>query len=125
MKIRLALSLAWASLWHRRRVLTLATLTLTLSVTLLLGVQYLRTEVRQSFTNTISGTDLIVGARSGQLNLLLYTGASEKAAPPWGRSLASGSVPSSSRSQRVHGSPRARRPRRRAHFRPKPRRAHP
>ncbi|MBO6851355.1 MAG: FtsX-like permease family protein, partial [Marinobacter sp.] len=26
-----------------------------------------------SFTNTISGTDLIVGARSGQLNLLLYT----------------------------------------------------
>lgn len=73
MKIRLALSLAWASLWHRRRVLTLATLTLTLSVTLLLGVQYLRTEVRQSFTNTISGTDLIVGARSGQLNLLLYT----------------------------------------------------
>lgn len=73
MRIRLALSLAWASLWHRRRVLALVTLTLTLSVTLLLGVQYLRTEVRQSFTNTISGTDLIVGARSGQLNLLLYT----------------------------------------------------
>ncbi|MGM0768783.1 MAG: ABC transporter permease [Pseudomonadota bacterium] len=73
MKTRLALSLAWASLWHRRRVLALVTLTLTLSVTLLLGVQYLRTEVRQSFTNTISGTDLIVGARSGQLNLLLYT----------------------------------------------------
>jgi len=73
MKVRLALSLAWASLWHRRRVLALVTLTLTLSVTLLLGVQYLRTEVRQSFTNTISGTDLIVGARSGQLNLLLYT----------------------------------------------------
>ncbi|MEX2476386.1 ABC transporter permease [Marinobacter sp.] len=73
MKIRLALSLAAASLWHRRRVLALVTLTLTLSVTLLLGVQYLRTEIKQSFTNTISGTDLIVGARSGQLNLLLYT----------------------------------------------------
>lgn len=73
MRLRLALSLAWASLWHRRRVLALVTLTLTLSVTLLLGVQYLRTEVRQSFSNTISGTDLIVGARSGQLNLLLYT----------------------------------------------------
>jgi putative ABC transport system permease protein len=71
--IRLALSLATASLWHRRRVLALACLTLTLSVTLLLGIQYLRTEVRQSFTNTITGTDLIVGARSGQLNLLLYT----------------------------------------------------
>ena len=72
-KIRLALSLASASLWYRRRVLALACLTLTLSVTLLLGIQYLRTEIRQSFTNTITGTDLIVGARSGQLNLLLYT----------------------------------------------------
>lgn len=71
--VRLALSLATASLWYRRRVLALVCLTLTLSVTLLLGIQYLRTEVRQSFTNTISGTDLIVGARSGQLNLLLYT----------------------------------------------------
>jgi len=73
MKTRLAFSLALASLWHRRRVLTLVCLTLTLSVSLLLGIQYLRTEVRQSFTSTISGTDLIVGARSGQLNLLLYT----------------------------------------------------
>ncbi|WP_434049717.1 ABC transporter permease [Marinobacter salarius] len=73
MNLRLALSLAMASLWHRRRVLALVTLTLTLSITLLLGVQYLRTEVKQSFTSTISGTDLIVGARSGQLNLLLYT----------------------------------------------------
>lgn len=73
MKLRLALALAIASLWHRRGVLALVTLTLTLSVTLLLGVQYLRTEVKQSFSNTISSTDLIVGARSGQLNLLLYT----------------------------------------------------
>ncbi len=72
-KVRLALSLATASLWYRRKVLALVCLTLTLSVTLLLGIQYLRTEVRQSFTSTISGTDLIVGARSGQLNLLLYS----------------------------------------------------
>ena len=33
----------------------------------------LSAEVKHSFTSTISGTDLIVGARSGQLNLLLYT----------------------------------------------------
>lgn len=71
--MRLALSLATASLWYRRKMLVLVCLTLTLSVTLLLGIQYLRTEIRQSFTSTISGTDLIVGARSGQLNLLLYT----------------------------------------------------
>ncbi len=73
MKARLALSLATASLWHRRKVLALVCLTLTLSVTLLLGIQYLRTEVKHSFTSTISDTDLIIGARSGQLNLLLYT----------------------------------------------------
>ena len=71
--LKLALSLAAASVWYRRRVLALVCLTLTLSVTLLLGIQYVRTEVRQSFTSTINGTDLIVGARSGQLNLLLYT----------------------------------------------------
>ncbi|MFL1484595.1 ABC transporter permease [Marinobacter sp. LN3S78] len=73
MRLPLALSLAAASLWHRRRVLLLVTLTLTLSVTLLLGVQYLRTEVRQSFNQSVSGTDLIIGARSGELNLLLYS----------------------------------------------------
>ncbi|AOY89848.1 peptide ABC transporter permease [Marinobacter salinus] len=73
MRARLAVSLALASLWHRKKVLALVCLTLTLSVSLLLGIQYLRTEVKQSFTSTISGTDLIVGARSGQLNLLLYT----------------------------------------------------
>jgi len=73
MKAELALNLALASLWHRRRVMALACLTLTLSVTLLLGIQYLRTEVRHTFTSTISGTDLIAGARSGPLNLLLYT----------------------------------------------------
>lgn len=73
MKAALALSLTAASLWHRRRILLLVTMTLTLSVTLLLGVQYLRTEVRQSFNSAVSGTDLIIGARSGELNLLLYS----------------------------------------------------
>jgi len=70
---RLALALTKSSLWHRRRILLLVTLTLTLSVSLLLGIQYVRSEIRQSFTNTISNTDLIIGARSGQLNLLLYS----------------------------------------------------
>ena len=40
---------------------------------LLLGVEKVRTGARQSFADTISGTDLIVGARSGSLNLLLYS----------------------------------------------------
>ena len=44
-----------------------------ISVALLLGVQKLRTAARESFANTVSGVDLIVGARSGPLNLLLYS----------------------------------------------------
>jgi putative ABC transport system permease protein len=41
-------------------------------VALLVGVEKLRTEARASFANTLSGTDLIVGARSGPVQLLLY-----------------------------------------------------
>lgn len=33
----------------------------------------MRVEARNSFASTISGTDLIVGARSGSVNLLLYS----------------------------------------------------
>ena len=40
---------------------------------LLLGVEKVRTGARQSFADTISGTDLIVGARSGAVQLLLYS----------------------------------------------------
>jgi putative ABC transport system permease protein len=40
---------------------------------MLLGVERVRTETREGFTNTISGTDLIVGARSGSVQLLLYS----------------------------------------------------
>ena len=43
------------------------------SVTLLLGVERIRAEARNSFANTISGTDLVVGARGGSIQLLLYS----------------------------------------------------
>ena len=65
--------LAARSLNHRRVPLLLILLTLTLSLTLVFGVQYLRTEVKNTFISTVSGTDLIVGARSGPVNLLLYS----------------------------------------------------
>ena len=44
-----------------------------LSVAMLLGVEKLRRDAREAFTNTISGTDLIIGARSGAVPLLLYS----------------------------------------------------
>jgi len=44
-----------------------------MSVALLLGVQRVREGARESFENTISGTDMIVGARTGPVQLLLYS----------------------------------------------------
>ncbi len=67
------LSLALKSLLNRRFTVSLILLSIALSVSLLLGVERLRVESRNSFANTISGTDLVVGARSGAINLLLYS----------------------------------------------------
>ena len=66
------LYLALKSILNRRFTAALTVLAIALSVTLLLGVERLRTEARGSFANTISGTDLVVGARSGAVQLLLY-----------------------------------------------------
>ncbi len=65
--------LAWKSLTNRKMTAFLTILTVAISVVLLLGVERIRTQAKSSFANTISGTDLIVGARSGQVNLLLYS----------------------------------------------------
>ncbi|THG76619.1 ABC transporter permease [Pseudomonas sp. A-1] len=67
------LRLALASLANRRATALLTVLVIALSVGLLLAVERVRTETRSSFAATISGTDLIVGARSGSVNLLLYS----------------------------------------------------
>ena len=67
------LRIALASLANRRFTALLTVFAIALSVCLLLAVERVRTEARASFANTISGTDLIVGARSGSVNLLLYS----------------------------------------------------
>ena len=67
------MGLALASLWNRRTTAVLTMLAIALSVTLMLGVEKLRRDARGAFANTISGTDLIVGARSGALQLMLYS----------------------------------------------------
>lgn len=65
--------IALASLANRRFTALLTVFAIALSVCLLLAVERVRTEARASFANTISSTDLIVGARSGSVNLLLYS----------------------------------------------------
>ncbi|HEL3853000.1 TPA: FtsX-like permease family protein [Stenotrophomonas maltophilia] len=67
------LELAWASLRSRALSVGLTVLVITLSVVLLLGVERVRTQAHEGFASTVSGTDLIVGARSGPVNLLLYS----------------------------------------------------
>ena len=67
------LNLAWKSLLNRRFSALLTIGAIALSVMLLIGVERIRTETRASFANTISGTDLIVGARSGSIQLLLFS----------------------------------------------------
>lgn len=65
--------LAVKSLRNRRFGATLTVLSIALAVVLLLGVERIRHQVRASFVSTVSGTDLIVGARSGPVQLLLYS----------------------------------------------------
>jgi len=66
-------TLAQKSLLNRKSTVLLTLLTIAVSVMLLLGVERIRTQAKASFANTISGTDLIVGARTGSTNLLLYS----------------------------------------------------
>ena len=67
------LQLAVKSVLNRRLTAGLTVLSVAVSVALLVGVDRIRTEARAGFANTISGADLIVGARGGPLNLLLYS----------------------------------------------------
>jgi putative ABC transport system permease protein len=66
-------NLALKSLRHRKFTLSLSVISIALSVILLLGVERIRNQVHESFSSTISGTDLIVGARTGNISLLLST----------------------------------------------------
>jgi len=65
-------ALAYKSLKNRKLTTSLTLLSIALSVALLIGVEHVRVGVRESFSHTLSQTDLIVGARGGALQLLLY-----------------------------------------------------
>ncbi len=67
------LRLALGSLIARATTVGMTILAIALSVGLFLGVEKVRTGAKASFADTISGTDLIVGARSGSVQLLLYS----------------------------------------------------
>lgn len=67
------LRLAFQSLRSRFFTSFLTVASIALSVTLLVGIEHVRSGVRESFAGTIRGVDLIVGARGGTLQILLST----------------------------------------------------
>lgn len=67
------LNLALKSLKNRSLASILTVISIALSVTLLLSVERAKRAAEDGFTQTISQTDLIVGARSGPTQLILYT----------------------------------------------------
>lgn len=67
------MALARKSLFNRLSTTLLTVLSIALSVTLLLGIERIRNGTRKSFESTVSGVDLIAGARGGPVNLLLYS----------------------------------------------------
>ncbi len=65
------LRLALKSLLNRKVAVILTVVSIAISISLLLGVERIRRGVKESFTGTLYGTDLIVGARTGSEQLLM------------------------------------------------------
>ena len=61
------------SLRYRISGATLTIFAVGLSIFVLLGVEHVRQEARSGFASTVSGVDLIVGAKTGDINLLLLS----------------------------------------------------
>lgn len=66
-------TLAWKSLANRRLSTVLTVFSIVLSLVLLMAVERIKRAAEDGFTQSVSGVDLIVGARSGPLQIVLYT----------------------------------------------------
>lgn len=73
MRLTSLVQLAFRSLVFRRVSVALTIISIAVSVALLVAVEMVRLSAREGFTATISGTDLIVGARGAPVQLLLYS----------------------------------------------------
>ncbi|HEX4879177.1 MAG TPA: ABC transporter permease, partial [Limnobacter sp.] len=71
--IRLVFKLAALSAWSRRASLLLLILSVIASSSLLLGIDLARQSARDTFSNAVSGTDLVVGAQNSPVAMLLYS----------------------------------------------------
>lgn len=73
MRLATTLGLALRSALNRKATAALTLIAVAVSVMLFAGVETIRQGARQAFERTISGADLIVGAPSGPVNLVLYS----------------------------------------------------
>ena len=64
--------IACLSALSRRATLALMLVSIALGTALLLGVERIRANTRQSFVQAISGVDLVAGPRTGGVQLMLY-----------------------------------------------------
>lgn len=67
------IKLAFKSIRHRSFATTATIFSVVLSLLLLFSVERVRRSVEDSFTQTVSGVDLLVGARTGSLQLVLFS----------------------------------------------------
>ena len=67
------IKLAIKSLRFRKLTVGLTIFSLAISIMLFLAVDNIRVQAKNNFINTVSGIDLIVGSRSGSVQLLLYS----------------------------------------------------
>ena len=65
--------LAFKSMRRRKSTILLGVVSVTIAITLILGLARFQKAAQDSFFNTISQADLIVGTRTGSINLLLST----------------------------------------------------
>jgi len=70
--MKAVLRLAVLSAWSRRATLGLMLSSIALSCALLLGVERIRADTRQSFIQSVSGVDLVVAPRGGAVQLMLH-----------------------------------------------------
>lgn len=66
-------SMARSSAWNRRSTLVWVVVSLALATALLWSLERLRHDIRSSFSQSVSGVDLIVGARSSPVQLMLFS----------------------------------------------------
>jgi len=65
--------LLWASVFSRKTMALLTGFSIAISMLVLLSVAHIESQVRENFERSVSGVDLIVGSRTSQLNLLLFS----------------------------------------------------